>query len=155
MNIISGAGTAYPSRPPRLVLLNLYRSVLSTYSFRFGHCIVYLSISTSDYPSRISKSLLNINWSYTFREISSHREGTEMCKYLSLKYRCLDSGVRLVVFVATFNSISLISWRSVLLVEETGVPGEIHRHAASNWQTVSHNVVSGTARLEQDSNSHH
>ena len=28
---------------------------------------------------------------------------------------------------ATFNNMSVISWRSVLLVEETGVPGEDHR----------------------------
>ena len=27
----------------------------------------------------------------------------------------------------TLNNISAISWRSVLLVEETGVPGENHR----------------------------
>jgi hypothetical protein len=33
----------------------------------------------------------------------------------------------LVVFNATFNNISVISWRSVLLVEETGVPGENHQ----------------------------
>ena len=32
-----------------------------------------------------------------------------------------------VVFNATFNNISAISWRSVLLVEETGVHGEKHR----------------------------
>ena len=30
--------------------------------------------------------------------------------------------VWLMVFNATFNNISVISWRSVLLVEETGVP---------------------------------
>ena len=29
-----------------------------------------------------------------------------------------------MVFNATFNNISIISWQSVLLVEETGVPGE-------------------------------
>ena len=28
---------------------------------------------------------------------------------------------------AAFNNISVISWRSVLMVEETGVPGENHR----------------------------
>jgi len=28
-----------------------------------------------------------------------------------------------MMFNATFNNISVISWRSVLLVEETGVPG--------------------------------
>ena len=31
-----------------------------------------------------------------------------------------------MVFNATFNAISAISWRSVLLVEETEVPGENH-----------------------------
>jgi hypothetical protein len=34
--------------------------------------------------------------------------------------------VRFMVLNATFNNISVISWRSVLLVEETGVPGENH-----------------------------
>ena len=34
---------------------------------------------------------------------------------------------RLMVFNATFNNISLISWRSALSVEQTGVPGETHR----------------------------
>jgi len=32
----------------------------------------------------------------------------------------------LMVFNATFNNISVISWRSVLLVEEIGGPGENH-----------------------------
>jgi hypothetical protein len=35
-------------------------------------------------------------------------------------------GVRVMMFNATFNNISIISWRSVLFVEETGVPGEKH-----------------------------
>ena len=34
--------------------------------------------------------------------------------------------VSLMVFNATFNNISVISWRSVLLVEETEGPGENH-----------------------------
>jgi hypothetical protein len=46
-----------------------------------------------------------------------------------------------MVFNATFNNISVLSWRSVLLVEEKGVLGE-NRPAASHWQTSSHNVVS-------------
>jgi hypothetical protein len=29
-----------------------------------------------------------------------------------------------MVFNATLNTVSVISWQSVLLVEETGVPGE-------------------------------
>ena len=32
--------------------------------------------------------------------------------------------VRVVVFNASFNNISVISWRSVFLMEETSVPGE-------------------------------
>jgi len=58
-----------------------------------------------------------------------------------------------MVFNATFNSISVILWRSVLLEEETGVPGENHRPAASDWQTLSHNAVLSTLHHEQGSNS--
>jgi len=36
-----------------------------------------------------------------------------------------------MVLNATFNNISAISWRSVLSVKETRVPGENHRHVAS------------------------
>jgi hypothetical protein len=45
---------------------------------------------------------------------------------LSVMFVCL------VVFNPALNNISVISWRSVLLVEETGVPGENHRPAASH-----------------------
>jgi hypothetical protein len=41
------------------------------------------------------------------------------------------SRVTVMVFNATFNNISAISWRSVLFVDETGVPGENHRPVAS------------------------
>ena len=41
-----------------------------------------------------------------------------------------------MVFNATFNNISVISWRSVLVVEETGIPVEIHRPAAGHLQTI-------------------
>jgi hypothetical protein len=39
---------------------------------------------------------------------------------------------RIMVFNATFNHISVISWQSVLLVEETGVPEKI----TDSWQSV-------------------
>jgi hypothetical protein len=45
--------------------------------------------------------------------------------------------VRGMAFNATFTNISVISWRSVLLMEETGVPGENHQPVASHWQTLS------------------
>ena len=38
-----------------------------------------------------------------------------------------------MVFKTTFNNISVISWRSVLLVEETGVSGENHRQVTDNF----------------------
>ena len=47
-----------------------------------------------------------------------------------------------IMFNATSNNISVISWWSVLLVEETG----------ENHQILSHNVWS-TPRHEQDTNS--
>jgi hypothetical protein len=54
--------------------------------------------------------------------------------------------VGFMVLNATFNSISVISWRSVLFVDETGIPRENRR------QTLSH-VVSSTPRHERGSNS--
>jgi len=38
-----------------------------------------------------------------------------------------------IVLNATFNNISAISRRPVLVVEEAGVPGENHRPWESNW----------------------
>ena len=52
-----------------------------------------------------------------------------------------------MVFNATFNNISVISWRLVLLVDETGVPWENNRPDESYWQTLAHNIVSNTPRL--------
>ena len=37
-----------------------------------------------------------------------------------------------MVFKATFNNISAMWWRSVLLVEETGIPGENHQPVTSH-----------------------
>jgi len=53
-----------------------------------------------------------------------------------------------MVFNATFN-ILVILCRPVLMVEETGGPGENHQHVASDWQALLHNVVSGTHRLSE------
>ena len=39
--------------------------------------------------------------------------------------------VLFLVIKAIFNNISAISWRSVLLMENTGVPGKNHRHIGS------------------------
>jgi len=46
-----------------------------------------------------------------------------------------------MVFNATFNNMSVISWRSILLVEETEGPGENIRTVANHSQELSHHVV--------------
>ena len=40
--------------------------------------------------------------------------------------------IQIIVLNATFNNISVISWRSLLLVEETGVPEENHQPVATH-----------------------
>jgi hypothetical protein len=48
---------------------------------------------------------------------------TEIGIHSSNDFTC---GGWFMVFNTTFNNISVISWRSVLLVEETKAPGENH-----------------------------
>ena len=43
-----------------------------------------------------------------------------------------NRGLRVMVFNATFKNISVISWQSVLLVEEIGVPRKNNRAVAIN-----------------------
>ena len=62
----------------------------------------------------------------------------------------LANMVMVVVFNATFNNISVITWWSVLLVDETVVPGENHQPVASHGKTLSHNVVSITPLRVRD-----
>ena len=54
----------------------------------------------------------------------------------------------IMVFNATFKKYFsyIMTWWSVLLVEETGVPGET-TDMLQVRQTLSHNVVSSTTRL--------
>ena len=44
--------------------------------------------------------------------------------FIDTKMKPVNRVIRSMVFNATFNNISVISWRSVLLMEETGVPRE-------------------------------
>jgi hypothetical protein len=57
-----------------------------------------------------------------------------------------------MVFNANFNNISAISWRSVLLVEETGVPGACYRSPGSKLLSITTQLhcgghLGGRARL--------
>ena len=82
----------------------------------------------------INKSLIHNSFNGRakegFRYWLIDRPKPTSCKFVNkniVYYR-----VRVMVFNATFNNISFISWRSVLLVEKTGVPGENHRPATSH-----------------------
>ena len=65
---------------------------------------------------------------------------------LSQKSEILKIRFRFMAYNATFNNISVISCRSVLLVEETGAPGENHRpdkldHHNGVSSIRTHNVI--------------
>ena len=63
-----------------------------------------------------------------------------MTRFCHNLHQVLSTLARVMAFNATINNISVISWRSVVLVEETGVSGENHRPATNHWQTLLHNV---------------
>ena len=85
---------------------------------------------------------------------------TMTCKY-TWPLTCLDwyrnlnkTGFGWCLWCLTpLNNISVILWRSVLLVEETGVPEENHRPVANHWLSLSHNIVLSTPHYERGSNS--
>ena len=53
----------------------------------------------------------------------------------------VNAEVRVVVLNTTFNNILVILWWSVLLVEETGVPGENHGPVSSHWQILYNDIM--------------
>ena len=61
--------------------------------------------------------------------------------YIVLMFVCL------MVFNGTFNNISVISWLSVLLVEETGGPRETHRHRVKQGTIIQRIFPFDTERI--------
>ena len=61
-----------------------------------------------------------------------------------LKFFTLEIRVRVMVFNMELNNVSVISWQSVSLVDETVVPGDNHGSLANLWENLSHKVVSKT-----------
>jgi hypothetical protein len=56
----------------------------------------------------------------------------EISQYTEYRTRIWFGFMPIMVLNATFNNISVILWQSVLLVEETGLPGENHQPVASH-----------------------
>ena len=100
---------------------NMYRSSyywnFRTSSFKQVACLILLLV-------HINYMLLNINFQWVY----------DCCL---IRWKHIEG----MVFNITFNNISVISWQSDLLVEETG---ESHQPATSYWQTLLHSVVSRT-----------
>ena len=68
-----------------------------------------------------------------------------LCCAISSKNSLLRSRVvKVVVFNATFTKMSVISWRSRLLVEETGSPEKTTGMSQVTKQSSSHKIVSST-----------
>ena len=69
---------------------------------------------------------------YSIKEI--FRLQTTLRIQNTINRKTTGGGIMVMVLNATFNNILVLSWRSVLLAEETGAFGENHRPVASHWQ---------------------
>ena len=101
--------------------------------YRNLSCIVNLNLYM--FLCVIYKSVLNFR-KYTFRNITLSTVVPPFIKSHPPKIR--ELGLWCDIINTTFNNISIISWRSILLMGETG---ENHWPNASHWQTLSHNVA--------------
>ena len=97
---------------------------------RIGLYVSFLPLAFARGKTSWLKALPVVKTIYTY---GFHELFLNLIQLSTLSY--LVVGVRVIVFNATFNNISVISWLSVLLVEETAVPSS------------SHNVVSSTPHL--------
>jgi hypothetical protein len=59
-----------------------------------------------------------------------HIINTQKLVQINLNYLIIH---RVILYIGTFHNILAISWRSVLLVEETRVPGENHNLPLTNF----------------------
>ena len=132
-------------------------------TFYYKFLSVYCPVSCTEQPDcqYVAEILLKVVVKYRYLHWNKN---VFFWKSLSYKYVNIREAkwnyclylfrTRVMVLSTNFNNISVISWRSVLLVEETGVHGKNHRPAASHLQPLSHYVELSTPRHERDSNSH-
>jgi hypothetical protein len=105
----------------------------------FKHKHIQQTLSLSD---SIKPAVVPVQW---IKQTPNILDGWAICKIINQLN--IIWFVVVMVFNATFNNISVITWQSVLLVEETRVPWENHKPVASHWQTLSYNVALSTPRL--------
>ena len=134
-----------------LSCLSFFRFTASEYDFGifklFLQVIVKNNIILAMKACKTLHNMVNLlNCLYQARKVSGHVyicQGYSFCLSLRFFYWILElfrqyggffQGQRVMVFNATFNNISIIQCRSVLLVEETEVSGE-NRRSVVNFIT--------------------
>ena len=85
-----------------------------------------------DYSTKGMLASLEPDYSKTSSSNILHAKSSELTRNAPFGSVVAFRRIRIMVFNATFNNISVISWWSVVLMDETGVPGENHRPAASS-----------------------
>jgi len=95
--------------------------------------ILCFQLTITQYTCSIEFQKKFMNWLNIF--ILTEQYKPLLLMITRTNYYPIKVRVRVMVFSATFNNISVISCRSVLLVEETGGPGKNHQPATSYWHT--------------------
>ena len=143
-----------------LIILWLLQTCLITYWFDFSLVdIPRCRCKRHDMAELLLKLALNTNqsinqsvdikqniWSKMIRIFWRYRRVIRICKSVSRR----RARIMAMVFSTTFNNIFAILWLRIVLVEETGWSGEIHRPAVSYWQTLSHKATSNTPIQTED-----
>ena len=127
---MTSAGTAYSSRALIFLCSVLLTTVYLSALFLSAIVLLALWLTASDYTFSIFNfySTFNMARFHSFMPFSS----TDLILFL------LELGLWCLTSLSTIFQC----WRSVLLVEETGVPSEILRPAVHHSQTLSHYAVS-------------
>jgi len=72
------------------------------------------------------------------RQLKLRSHNTSYWQYCLIEVVTKAGLIVVMVFNATFNNISVISWQSILLVKETIVQGENHRPASQVTDKLYH-----------------
>ena len=82
------------------------------------------------------KAEYSCQWRFWGHGTNRYKKKQEQCNLQVSQSKRVGRLVCFMVFNVPFNNISVISWRSVLLLKETGGLGENHRPVVSHWQTL-------------------
>ena len=164
MGTTSGTGTVNPSGAPELTLcfcwVHVVQSlvfcvVLCRFSFYFWP-LYCLQITISDSPFGTFNSLfMCISLILFSKHLWWLGYNIECLVFFYIKLNLYIPHILILILQigrhninVTFNNNSVISWWSVLLMEEIRVPGENHRPVTGHWQTLSRNVVSTSLYID-------